>query len=567
MTAKQELLRSRIYAAILLYAAVFAVDRFILSQSVPLPLRLGLYLIPYLTVGFDVVRKAVIKLLRGQAFDESFLMTVATVAAFVLGEYPEATAVMLLYQIGELFQSLAVGKARASIGELMSIEPEYAGLETKNGVHRVDPDSVEVGSTIVIEPGERVPLDGVVISGESFIDTSALTGESTPRRILPGDEIFSGSINGEGPLRVRTTKPYEDSTVVRILDLVENASNKKARLEDFITRFSHIYTPTVTIAALLLATAPPLMLSQPFGGWIRRACVFLIISCPCALVISVPLGFFGGIGAASRIGVLVKGGNYLEALAECSVMVFDKTGTLTHGDFKVTKILPAEGVRTDELVLAAVYAESVSSHPIAKSIREIYSDELDESQLRDASEIAGYGVRAIWRRKELLAGSARLLERYSVPYEPCREAGTVIYVAHDGRCLGCSIISDALKDGAEEAIRDIRSAGISQTVMLSGDLEELARDTGEKLGIDKIYAELLPADKVTQLETLMMREKGKKVAVVGAGINDAPAIMRSDVGFAMGSLGSDAAIEAADVVIMDDDLRKLASILRIGRRT
>jgi len=568
MTAKQELMRSRIYASILLYAVAFAVDRFFLPEGVPAYGHLALYVLPYLVVGYDVLKKAARNLAQGQAFDESFLMSVATVAAFAVGEYPEATAVMLLYQVGELFQSVAVGKARASIGELMSIAPEYANLETKSGVRSVDPDGVEVGSVIVVKAGERVPLDGTVLSGESFVDTSALTGESTPRRVREGDELYSGSVNGEGTLRVRTTKAYEDSTVAKILDLVESASGKKARLEKFITRFARIYTPAVTIAAVLLAIVPPLMLAQPFGGWVRRACVFLIVSCPCALVISVPLGFFGGIGAASRIGVLVKGGNFLEIIAGCDTMVFDKTGTLTKGEFKVTKFLPADGVRTDELVIAAVYAESMSNHPIAKSVRSVYADELDMSRLRDMSEIAGYGIRAIWDRKELLAGSAKLLERYSVPYEPCPEHGTVVYVAHDGKWLGCFIIADALKEGSAEAIRDLKAAGVKHTVMLTGDREDLAADIAADLGIDKVYAELLPADKVTQLETLIKRENGRtKVAFVGDGINDAPALMRADVGVAMGSLGSDAAIEAADIVLMDDDVRKLTATVRIGRKT
>ncbi len=568
MTAKQEWMRSRILAALLLYAAVFAIDRFLLPAGVPTAARLALYVLPYLVIGYDVLKKAWSNLMQGQAFDENFLMTVATIAAFAVGEYPEATAVMLFYQVGELFQSVAVGKARASIGEMMSIAPEYANLETKSGIHRVDPDDVEVGSVIVVKPGERVPLDGVVLSGESFADTSALTGEAVPRRVCEGDALYSGCVNGEGTLRVRTTKAYEDSTVAKILDLVENASEKKARLEKFITRFARIYTPAVTIAAVLLAVVPPLLLAQPFGGWIRRACVFLIVSCPCALVISVPLGFFGGIGAASRIGVLVKGGNYLEAIAACDTMVFDKTGTLTKGEFKVTKFLPAEGVRTDELVLAAVYAESLSNHPIAKCVRAVYADAIDLTRLTDMSEIGGFGIRGVWDGAELLAGNGKLLERYSVAYAPCPEPGTVVYVAHDGRFLGCFIIADALKDGSAEAIRSLRGAGVRQTVMLTGDREDLATDIAKSLGIDKVYAELLPADKVTRLETLLKRENGKsKVAFVGDGINDAPALMRADVGVAMGSLGSDAAIEAADIVLMDDDVRKLAATVRIGRKT
>ena len=568
MTAKQELMRSRIIAAVMLYAAVFAIDRLLLPANTPTVARLALYVIPYLVVGYDVLKKAWANLIHGQAFDESFLMAVATIAAFAIGEYPEATAVMLFYQVGELFQSVAVGKARASIGEMMSIAPEYANLETKSGIKSVDPDDVEVGSTIVVRAGERVPLDGVVLSGESFVDTSALTGESVPRRASAGDEIFSGTVNGEGTLRIRTTKAYEDSTVAKILDLVENASEKKARLEKFITRFARIYTPAVTISAALLAIAPPLMLAQPFGGWIHRACIFLIVSCPCALVISVPLGFFGGIGAASRIGVLVKGGNYLEAVADSDVMVFDKTGTLTKGEFKVTKFIPPEGGRADELIIAAAYAESMSSHPIAKSVRAVYADPLDMWRITDMTEIAGFGVRAVWDDKELLAGNGKLMERYGVKYEPVSEIGTVVYVAHGGRYLGCFVISDTLKDGAVEAVRDLKSAGVRQTILLTGDREDIAQGTADILGIDKAYGELLPAEKVTWLETILKRESGRrKVAFVGDGINDAPALMRADVGIAMGSLGSDAAIEAADIVLMDDDVRKLSKTVRIGKKT
>ena len=568
MTAKQELMRSRIIAAVMLYAAVFAIDRLLLPANMPTVARLALYVIPYLVVGYDVLKKAWANLSHGQAFDESFLMAVATIAAFAIGEYPEATAVMLFYQVGELFQSVAVGRARASIGEMMSIAPEYANLETKSGIKSVDPDDVEVGSTIVVRAGERVPLDGVVLSGESFVDTSALTGESVPRRASAGDEIFSGTVNGEGTLRIRTTKAYEDSTVAKILDLVENASEKKARLEKFITRFARIYTPAVTISAALLAIAPPLMLAQPFGGWIHRACIFLIVSCPCALVISVPLGFFGGIGAASRIGVLVKGGNYLEAVADSDVMVFDKTGTLTKGEFKVTKFIPPEGGRADELIIAAAYAESMSSHPIAKSVRAVYADPLDMWRITDMTEIAGFGVRAVWDDKELLAGNGKLMERYGVKYEPVSEIGTVVYVAHGGRYLGCFVISDTLKDGAVEAVRDLKSAGVRQTILLTGDREDIAQGTADILGIDKAYGELLPAEKVTWLETILKRESGRrKVAFVGDGINDAPALMRADVGIAMGSLGSDAAIEAADIVLMDDDVRKLSKTVRIGKKT
>ena len=568
MTAKQELMRTRIFAALALYAAVFAVDRFVLPADTPVLARLALYVIPYLVVGYDVLKKAWANLIHGQAFDESFLMAVATIAAFAIGEYPEATAVMLFYQVGELFQSVAVGKARASISEMMSIAPEYANLETKTGVKAVDPDDVEVGSVIVIEAGERVPLDGVVLSGESFVDTSALTGEAVPRRTAAGDEIFSGTVNGEGTLRVRTTKAYEDSTVAKILDLVENASEKKARLEKFITRFARVYTPAVTISAVLLAIVPPLMLGEPFGGWVHRACIFLIVSCPCALVISVPLGFFGGIGAASRIGVLVKGGNHLEAIAECDTMVFDKTGTLTRGEFKVTKFLPAGGAETNDLILAAVYAESMSNHPIAKSVRAVYAEPLELTRITDMSETAGYGIRALWDGEELLAGNEKLMERHGVAYEPCPEIGTVVYVAHGGHFLGCFLIADVLKEGAAESIRALKTAGVRQTAMLTGDREDLAQGTAAVLGIDKAYAELLPGDEVALLEGILTNHDGKgKVAFVGDGINDAPSLMRADVGIAMGSLGSDAAIEAADIVLMDDDVRKIPATVRIGKKT
>lgn len=573
MTAKQELMRTRIRAAVAIFAAVFALERFLLPESAPRAAVLVLYLAPYLAIGYDVVKKAALNLAHGQPFDECFLMTLATVAAFAIGEYPEATAVMLFYQVGELFESVAVGKARTSIGDLMSIAPEYANLETDGGVERVDPEDVEAGSVIVVKPGERVPLDGVVLDGESFVDTTALTGEAVPRRVREGDEIISGCVNGSGLLRVRTTKAYEDSTVSRILELVENASEKKARLETFINRFARVYTPTVTVGALLLAVLPPLLLREPFGGWIHRACIFLIVSCPCALVISVPLGFFGGIGAAARIGVLVKGGNYLEALAETETMIFDKTGTLTKGEFRVTKLLPVEHIGAGELLTFAAYADALSNHPIALSIREAYhstyrDEDIDVSRLRDVSETAGRGVRALLDGKELLAGGGKLLERHGVAYTPCAEAGTLVYVAYDGLYLGCLVISDMVKDGAAEAIADMKAVGVRRTVMLTGDHEEAAEAVARALGIDEVYPGLLPADKVARVEAILRERTGRaKVGFAGDGINDAPVLMRSDVGIAMGSLGSDAAIEAADIVLMDDDVRKIATTVRIGRRT
>jgi len=567
MTAKQKRMRLRILAALALFAAVLAADRLLFPERLPTAVLSALYAVPCLVVGWDVLQKAAVHIVHLQAFDESFLMSLAVAAAFAIGAYPEAVAVMLFYQVGELFQSVAVGRARASIGELMSIAPEYANLETEDGVSCVDPDEVEVGSVIVIRAGERVPLDGVVLTGESWLDTSALTGEAVPRHVGASDAVYSGCVNGEGTLRVRTTRAYEDSTVARILDLVENASEKKARLEQFITRFARVYTPVVTVGAVLLALVPPLLLHLPFGDWVRRACVFLIASCPCALVISVPLGFFGGIGAASRIGVLVKGGNYLEAVAACDTMVFDKTGTLTKGSFRVVRLLPADGTDAEELLRAAAHAEALSNHPVAKSVLEAYSGSVDPSRVTDGSEIAGCGVRALWDGEELLAGSGRLMERCGIAYEPCGEAGTVVYVARRGRFLGSLLISDTLKDGAAEAIGALKAAGIRRTVLLTGDREAAAREIAAQLGIDRVDAELLPADKVARLEAILGAERSGNVAFVGDGINDAPALMRADVGIAMGSLGSDAAIEAADIVLMDDDLRKLAATVRIGRST
>ncbi len=569
MTDKQKKMRTRILVVLALYAAVFAFDRLLLPDWLPEIARLPLYIVPYLLIGWDVLRKAWTNIRHGQAFDECFLMAVATIAAFAIGEYAEATAVMLFYQIGELFQGVAVGKARASVAELMSITPEYANYETVTGnLRTMDPEDIRVGSVIVVKAGERVPLDGVVLTGESYVDTSALTGESVPRRVTVGDEVFSGTINGDGPLRVRTTKAYEDSTVSKVLELVENASEKKARLEQFITRFARVYTPVVTISALLLALFPPLFFHQPLGEWIRRACIFLIVSCPCALVISVPLGFFGGIGAASRIGVLVKGGNYLEALAECDTLVVDKTGTLTMGDFKVTQFIPAEGHRTDELMMAAVNAEAFSNHPVAVSLRAVYSEPINTSRLTDMHELPGLGTHGYWNGKELMAGNAKLLAQYGIQCTPRTELGTVVHVAYDGEYLGCFVASDTIRDGAAEAMKGIKKAGVREIVMLSGDLTVLVEGTAALLGIDTAYGELMPADKVAKLEELLNRPGRRgKVAYAGDGINDAPSLMRADVGIAMGKLGSDAAIEAADIVLMDDGLSKIAATVGIAHKT
>ena len=530
----------------------------------------ALFAVPYLIVGYDILLGAVKNIRHGNVFDEKFLMMVATIAAFCIGEYPEACAVMLFYQIGELFQSYAVGKSRQSIADMMSIAPEFANLETDGDVEEVDPDEVEVGSVIVIRPGERIPLDGEVLEGESFLDTAALTGESVPRRAHPGDMVISGCVNGEGTLRVRTTKAYEDSTVAKILELVETASEKKARLENFITRFARWYTPCVTLAAVILALVPPLVLGQPFGGWIHRACIFLIVSCPCALVISVPLGFFGGIGAASKIGVLVKGSNYLESIAEMDTIVFDKTGTLTKGEFTVTAVHPAEGsgLTEQELLELAAHGEGYSTHPIARSIHTAYGKDLDHSRIGEAHETAGHGIRVMVDGKEMLLGNTALMLDHNILVGLSKDPGTIIYTARDGQFLGSIVISDTVKEGAADAVRSMKSVGVTKAVMLTGDRKEAAEAVAAEIGIDEVHAGLLPADKVAKVEELLAAgDAHHRVGFVGDGINDAPVLMRADVGIAMGSLGSDAAIEAADIVLMDDDIRKIASVVRIARKT
>ena len=567
MNAKQKRTIIEIVVTILLFAAVFVCDH---SGLFDCPrIKLALYLVPYIVIGRSVLKKAVLNIVRGNAFDESFLMTVATVAAFAIGEYSEATAVMLFYQIGEFFQSYAVGKSRASIAEMMSIAPEYANLETSDGIEEVDPEEVNIGDIIVIRAGEKIPLDGVVTEGESFVDTAALTGESVPRRVSAGDDVISGCVNGEGILKVKVAKKYEDSTVAKILELVENASSKKARLENFITRFARVYTPIVTVSALLLAVIPPLLFGYSFADWIERACIFLIVSCPCALVISVPLGFFGGIGAASKIGVLVKGSSYLEAVSEVKTIVFDKTGTLTKGEFKVSRVLPntAAGFSSEELLRLAAHAESLSNHPIARSIANAYGGKIETEKVSLAKETAGRGVAVNYDGKNIAAGNCLLLDELGVEYNSSEDAGTVVHVACDGTYAGCIVISDEIKNGVREALSEMRSAGIRKLVMLSGDRVEAAESVAGTLGIDEFRAQLLPVDKVSEVEKLISEEKNGKVAFVGDGINDAPVLMRADVGIAMGSLGSDAAIEAADVVLMDDDIRKISSVIRISKKT
>ena len=547
--------------------ALLVLDHLGTLAALPGLVRLGLYLVPYAVIGWDILAKAVRNILHGQVFDENFLMAVATLAAVGIGEYPEAAAVMLLYQIGELFQSYAVGKSRKSISDLMDIAPEFANLETEDGLEQADPEDVAVGSIIVIKPGERVPLDGTVLSGESLLDTAALTGESVPRRASAGDDVISGCVNGSGTLRVQTTKVYEDSTVSRILELVENASSKKARVETFITRFARIYTPVVTILAVLLALVPPLVLHQSWSQWIRTACIFLVVSCPCALVISVPLGFFGGIGACSKLGVLVKGSNYLEFLSSLRTLVLDKTGTVTKGEFKVARILPQE---TDEQTLLelAAHGEAYSTHPIAQSIREAYGRQPELSRLGQTQELSGRGIETTLDGRQLLLGNATLMQERSIPCPALESMGTVVYCAMDGRYLGAIEIADSLKPGAAEALAAVKAQGVEQTVMLTGDRREAAELVGARLGIDQVHAELLPGDKVAHVERLLAEtgERGK-LAFVGDGLNDAPVLSRADVGIAMGSLGSDAAIEAADVVIMDDDIGKIASTIAISKKT
>ena len=535
-----------------------------------------LYLIPYLLVGGEVVEGAFKNIIRGQVFDEEFLMMVATIGAFGIREYSEACAVMLFYQVGELFQDIAVGKSRQSIAELMEICPDYANIEVDGEIRTVDPDDVEIGSIIIVKPGEKVPLDGVVVEGESMLDTSALTGEPVPRRATPGEEVISGCVNGANLLKIRTTKAFEDSTVSRILDLVENASSKKSPMENFIDRFARVYTPVVTISAVILALLPPLILGGGWTDWIQRACVFLVISCPCALVISVPLGFFGGIGASSKIGVLVKGSNFLEAAGEMTTLVMDKTGTLTKGEFKVSEIRPGkeffkdinEEEAKEKLLEMAAMAEQFSTHPIAESIRAAYGKETDASRITEIEEAAGHGVSCKVDGRPVLAGNTRLLESKGIACEEVQSAGTVVYLACDGIFAGSIVISDSIKEGVADAIREIKEAGVTKTVMLTGDRKASAETVASQVGIDKVFSELLPQGKVEAVEELMTELTGKeKLGFVGDGINDAPVLTRSDVGIAMGSMGSDAAIEAADIVIMDDDIRKIPAVIRIARKT
>ncbi len=571
MTKKMKKTRNRIIVVLVMFFALLIAEHTGLLENIPFIAKLIIYLIPYLIIGYDVIRKAAINISHGQVFDENFLMMIATFGAFGIGEYSEALAVMLFYQIGELFQDYAVGKSRASIAEMMSIAPEYANLENENKeIEEVDPEDVEIGQILVIKPGEKVPIDGTVIEGESFIDTSAITGESVPRRVYPSQDIISGCVNKDSVLRIKTTKKYEDSTVSKILELVENASNKKSRMENFITRFARYYTPVVTIGAVLLALIPPILGMMEISDSIKRACIFLIVSCPCALVISVPLGFFGGIGASSRKGILVKGSNYLEAIAEAKTLVLDKTGTITKGEFSVKEVRPYGDIDKDELLRIAAHVEGYSNHPIAKSIMEAYEKQgkkADTSLVTNVQEIAGHGVRADFEGDEILAGNSGLLSDNGIQHELSSDAGTIVYLAKNKIFIGTISISDTIKEGAAKAMADVKSVGVSNIVMLTGDGKASAEQVAKEVGIDTVFSELLPADKVDRVEDMLNDASRGKLAFVGDGINDAPVLMRADVGIAMGSLGSDAAIEAADIVLMDDDIRKIADVIRIARKT
>ena len=528
---------------------------------------MGVFLVCYAVIGWDIVWKAVTNILHGQVFDENFLMTIATIGALILGEHSEGVAVMLFYQVGEWFQSYAVSKSRKSIASLMDIRPDYANVERDGKLEQVDPDEVNIGDMIVVKPGERVPLDGKIIKGTSALDTSALTGESMPRDVEPGMEVISGCINQTGILTIQTTKKYGESTVAKILDLVENASDKKGKTENFISRFARYYTPIVVFAAIALAILPPLVTGQPFSVWIYRALTFLVISCPCALVISIPLSFFGGIGGASKIGVLVKGSNYLESLAHAEVVVFDKTGTLTKGSFAVSQI-KAINMKEEQLLELAAYAEDYSNHPISQSIQKAYGRKIDNNRISDVQEIAGHGVRAVIDGKTVLAGNAKLMNRENIAYIPSDAIGTVIYLACNGKYAGYIVIEDEVKADAPAAIKALKEVGVRKTVMLTGDADAVGKKVAQKLGLDQAYTELLPADKVDRVEAMLKQtsEKGKLV-FVGDGINDAPVLARADVGIAMGGLGSDAAIEAADVVLMTDEPSKISAVVRIARKT
>ena len=567
MTKKQKKTRKRILTALGLFLALELAEH-LAPDALPGLAWPVLYLIPYGIIGWDVLWRAIRNIKNGQVFDENFLMSVATVGAFGCGEYPEAVAVMLFYQVGELFQSVAVDRSRKSISALMDIRPDYANMERNGELVQVDPEEVSVGDVIVVKAGERVPLDGTVLEGTSSLDTAALTGESLPRDVQAGDEVVSGCVNLTGVLHVKVNKPFGESTVAKILDLVENSSSKKAKAENFITKFARYYTPAVVFAALVLAALPPLLGLGPWLMWVQRALNFLVVSCPCALVISIPLSFFGGIGGASKQGILVKGGNYLEALAQAGIVAFDKTGTLTKGSFEVTAVHPQQ-VSEQELLELAALAERFSDHPISRSIQAACQSAPDPNRVTDAKEIAGHGVRAVVDGKTVLAGNQKLMDQFHVPFEDaCHHVGTIIHVAVDGVYMGHIVISDQVKEGAKETLRDLKAAGMRKTVMLTGDSQAVGQAVARQLGLDEVHAELLPGDKVDQVERLLQSKGPKEQLVfVGDGINDAPVLSRADIGVAMGAMGSDAAIEAADIVLMDDDLKKLPVAVRIARKT
>ena len=583
MNKKQKRTRNRIVAALAIFAVVFAVTKFVpLAQYVggetnALYLEFVLFLIPYLIAGYDVLLKAARNIGNGQVFDENFLMTIATVGAFALVLFPdsqphmaEGAAVMLFYQVGELFQGYAVGKSRQSIADMMDIAPDFANVMRDGKLVQVDPYEIGVGDEIVVKPGERVPLDGTIVEGSTQLDTAALTGESVPRHVEEGAEVISGCVNMTGKITVKVSKPFEQSTVSRILELVESASEKKAQTENFITRFARYYTPIVTIGALVLAVLPPLLFGQSWSDWIERGLTFLVVSCPCALVISVPLSFFGGIGGASRLGILVKGGNYLEALSHTETVVFDKTGTLTNGSFNVVAVHPDAAAEVDpDLILSiAAHAEAYSDHPIAVSVKEAFTGEIDQSRIADVREEGGHGVRAVVDERVVLVGNDKLMREEGIAYHDCELTGTILHVSIDGKYAGHIIIADVVKEDAAECIKRLHAAGVRKTVMLTGDRAEVAKAVAEKLGLDEYHGKLLPEDKVNQVERLLgeTSERGK-LAFVGDGINDAPVLTRADIGIAMGAMGSDAAIEAADIVLMDDKPSKIASAIRIARKT
>ena len=569
MTRKQKRNLKRIIISAVMLVAAWIVDA--LAKPERWYVVLALYLVPYLIIGYDVLRKAALNIIHGQLFDENFLMSVATIGAVGTGEFREAVAVMLFYQIGELFQGIAVGKSRKSIASLMDIRPDFANIDQDGEIVQVDPDRINPGDIIIVKPGERIPLDGVIVEGSTQVDSSALTGESVPRVLNAGDDVMSGCVNMSGLIRVRTTKPFGESTVSKILELVENSSSKKAKTENFITRFSKIYTPVVVISAVLLAVLPPLILHADGKGWqdwIRRALTFLVISCPCALVISVPLSFFGGIGGASKCGILVKGGNYMEALSKAGIAVFDKTGTLTKGVFNVTAMHP-DKINESMLIEYAAYAEMYSDHPIARSIREAYDKQIDSSRIEKVEEIAGKGVKAIIDGMTVFVGNEKLMDDIGVDVHPCHECtgGTIVHIATEGNYMGHLLISDELKDDAADTIFMLKKIDI-KTVMLTGDSRSVGENTAKQLGIDEVYCELLPADKVQKAEEqLFSKPKNKTLVFVGDGINDAPVLSRADIGIAMGALGSDAAIEAADIVLMDDKPSKIVTAVSVAKRT